>query len=65
MKGCALFEKMWIKLTKMNKYATTFFDIEEEIKSTEKELCSMIDDLVGNDYDMQGLREFKALLGGE
>lgn len=50
---------------KMNKYATTFFDIEEEIKSTEKELCSMIDDLVGNDYDMQGLREFKALLGGE
>lgn len=50
---------------KMNKYATTFFDIEEEIKSTEKELCSMIDDLVGNDFDMQGLQEFKALLGGE
>lgn len=50
---------------KMNKYATTFFDIEEEIKSTEKELCSMIDNLVGNDFDMHGLQEFKALLGGE
>jgi type I restriction enzyme M protein len=48
----------------MNKYATTLFDIEDEIKKTEKELCSMIDDLVGDDMDMQGLSEFKALLGG-
>ncbi len=51
--------------TKMNKYASTFFDIEKEIRATENELCAMIDDLVGNDADMQGLRAFQALLRGE
>ena len=47
------------------KYQTTYFDIENEIRSTEKQLCSMIDELCGNDYDMKGLNEFKTLLGGE
>jgi len=47
------------------KYQTTYFDIENEIRDTEKELCSLIDDLCGNEFDMKGLSEFKALLTGE
>lgn len=50
---------------KMNKYSSTFSDIEKEIKETENKLCAMIDDLVGNDADIQGLRAFQALLRGE
>ncbi len=46
------------------KYATTLVDVEEDIASTSTTICSMIDDLVGNDFDMQGLAEFKKLLGG-
>lgn len=46
------------------KYDNTYFDIETEISETEKELCSMIDDLCGNEFDMKGLGEFKKLLGG-
>lgn len=48
-----------------NKYSTTYFEIEEEIKATEKRLCSMIDELEGNEFDMKGLSEFKSLLVGE
>lgn len=49
-----------------SKYQTTYFEVEEQIKETEKELCSMIDELTGNDFDMKGLGEFKKLLiGGE
>ncbi len=47
------------------KYETTYFDIEKEIKKTEASLCSMIDDLVGEEYDMKGLSELKSLLSGE
>lgn len=47
------------------KYETTYFDIEAEISKTEKELCSLIDDLCGNEFDMKGLSEFKSLLSGE
>lgn len=47
------------------KYETTYFDIEKEIKETEASLCSMIDDLVGDEYDMKGLSELKSLLSGE
>ena len=46
------------------KYETTLSDIEKEIQETEKSLSSMIDDLVGDEFDMQGLNEFKKLLGG-
>ena len=48
-----------------SKYATTYFEVEEEIKETERLLSEMIDDLEGNDFDMKGLSEFKALLMGE
>lgn len=48
-----------------SKYKTTYFELEKEIKETEKKLASMIDELEGNEYDMKGLSEFKALLLGE
>jgi type I restriction enzyme M protein len=47
------------------KYAATYFEVEKEIKETEQRLCSMIDDLCGNEYDMKGLAEFKSLIMGE
>lgn len=48
-----------------SKYKTTYFKLEKEIKETEMKLASMIDELEGNEYDMKGLSEFKALLLGE
>lgn len=48
-----------------NKYAVTYKDIGEKISEAEKSLCDMIAGLTGNDYDMQGLAEFRTLLGGE
>lgn len=49
----------------VSKYKTTYFELEKEIKETEIKLASMIDELEGNEYDMKGLSEFKALLLGE
>ena len=46
------------------KYEKTLIDVENEISSTEKELSLMIDELVGDEYDMKGLNEFKSLLNG-
>ena len=51
--------------TLSKKYETTYFDLEKQIKETERTLCSMIDELEGNEFDMKGLSEFKALLMGE
>ena len=47
------------------KYAVTYKDIGEKISDAEKTLCDMICELTGNDYDIQGLAEFRKLLGGE
>lgn len=47
------------------KYETTMVDLDCEISNSEKELCTLLDDLVGNEFDMKGLQEFKKLLGGE
>lgn len=44
------------------KYESTLSDITDEIEETESQLAAMLDDLVGNEYDMQGLEEFKRLL---
>lgn len=53
------------KLDKLSrKYDTTFSEVEDQIVETEKELSSMIDQLTGNEFDMQGLTELKNLLGG-
>ena len=46
------------------KYEITFSEIEDEIEKASDALCVMIDDLTGSDFDMQGLNELKALLGG-
>ncbi|HCK93743.1 MAG TPA: type I restriction-modification system subunit M, partial [Gammaproteobacteria bacterium] len=48
-----------------DKYAVTYADVAQEISATEKTLASMIDELTGNEFDMQGLAEFKAFLLGE
>ena len=51
--------------TLQNKYSTTFFDVESEIRATEKQLAAMMDDLTGSEYDLKGLSEFKTLLLGD
>lgn len=48
-----------------DKYKQTYFAIETQIKETEMVLSSMIDDLVGDEFDMKGLAEFKVLLMGD
>lgn len=48
-----------------NKYAETLADIEAETKQVEQNLIGFIDQLTGNEADMQGLAKFKELLGGE
>ncbi len=47
------------------KYETTFFAVEEQIRETETSLCAMLDELTGNEFDIQGIVEFKKLLGGK
>ena len=51
--------------TLADKYATTYADVARDIKNTENELAGLIDELTGNDADMQGLAEFKTFLQGE
>lgn len=51
--------------TLKNKYATTFYEVEDEIRKTEQALCIMMNDLTGSEFDMKGLSEFKKLLMGE
>lgn len=46
------------------KYDTTFASIEKEIYETEQVLVEMMNELTGNEFDMQGIEEFKALLRG-
>lgn len=54
------------KLTSLAaKYETTFYQVEQQIRETESSLCTMVDELDGNDFDLMGLAEFKKLLGGE
>lgn len=48
----------------VGKYETTYAEIESQIAETEAELCAMIDELEGNEFDLLGLQEFKKMLGG-
>lgn len=48
-----------------NKYNQTLFDIDNEIKETEKILVNMISELTGPDYDMKGLEDLKSLFNGD
>lgn len=53
------------KVSKLSKkYEETMVDLSDKIESSEKELCAMLDDLTGDEFDIKGLQEFKKLLGG-
>lgn len=45
------------------KYQTTFADVEVEIERTNAKLSKMIGSLTGNAADMEGLAEFRKILG--
>lgn len=47
------------------KYSVTYVDIENQIDESEKSLAMMIDELVGNEFDMKGLSELQSLLNGD
>lgn len=49
----------------VEKYATTYADVAQDIKQTEDSLASMIDELTGSEFDMKGLNEFQTFLKGE
>lgn len=48
-----------------NKYETTYADVAKEINQAEKTLATLMDDLEGNEFDLQGIKELKTLLHGE
>lgn len=48
-----------------DKYAVTYSQVANEIKTTEQELAEMMGELTGNEFDMQGLAELTNLLKGE
>lgn len=47
------------------KYAVTYSEVDSEIQKTESTLSGLIDELVGNDYDLRALSELQTLLKGE
>ncbi len=47
------------------KYETTFADLEQEIKETEKGLSALVSQLTGSETDVQALTALNELLGGE
>ncbi|MNI28364.1 hypothetical protein D3C73_821380 [compost metagenome] len=48
-----------------DKYAVTYSQVANEIKTTEQELAEMMGEFTGNEFDMQGLAELTKLLKGE
>ena len=47
------------------KYATTMHDIQREKVSVRSNLVSMVGQLTAGSSDMEGLKEFRLILGGE
>jgi len=47
-----------------DKYAVTYSQVANEIKTTEQELADMMGELTGNEFDLQGLNELTNLLKG-
>ena len=45
-------------------YAVTYTETTQKLTEAENSLASLIDDLTGDDFDMQGLAQFQALLKG-
>lgn len=48
-----------------DKYAMTYSQVASDIHATEQELATMMTELTGNEFDMQGLTELTRLLKGE
>lgn len=48
-----------------DKYAVTYSQVANDIKTTEQELAEMMGELTGNEFDMQGLAELTNLLKGK
>jgi type I restriction enzyme M protein len=48
-----------------DKYAVTYSQVANEIKTTEEALADMMGELTGNEFDLQGLNELTNLLKGE
>lgn len=60
------FKSFEVKVTELNeKYAETMVDIQRDIQETSGELVSMMSRLTGKESDMQGIKQFQTLLGGE
>jgi type I restriction enzyme M protein len=50
--------------TLADKYRTTYAEVANQIDEAENALSKLINELEGNEFDMKGLNEFKALLHG-
>ncbi len=48
-----------------NKYKETLIDIDNKIKTTSKDLYSMLEELTGDEFSLKGIEEFKKSLKGE
>ncbi|GAB7195794.1 hypothetical protein [Dickeya oryzae] len=48
-----------------DKYAVTYSQVANDIKTTGQKLAEMMGELTGNEFDMQGLAELTVLLKGE
>ena len=51
--------------TLSDKYATTFAEVNEQIRTEESNLTKMLGELTGNEYDMAGIHELMSLLEGD
>lgn len=50
--------------TLADKYAVTYTETTQKLTEAENSLANLIDDLTGDDFDLQGLAQFQALLKG-
>lgn len=48
-----------------DRYENTLRDIDSDISSISDTLSKLVDELVGDEFDMEGLKELKKLLGGK
>lgn len=48
-----------------DKYSITYLELDTQIKETEEELISFLEELEANDFDKKGLEELKMLLRGD
>lgn len=62
----SLFAELTQKIkTLYRKYETTMVELSSQIDESEKKLSEMLDDLVGEEFDIKGIAELKKLLDGD